>query len=153
MTDLTNERIAELAEKHEHAFALYGGEADRDCANALRELLSARQTLAGVRAGTQIRRFTAYRRNISQRETHNELQKNPDDEPQYEGVIFTDGSVALRWRTAIHCTSVWSSLQDALNIHGHPEYGSEIVWHDGETPPEWSAMLSAIAASNQGAPE
>jgi hypothetical protein len=92
---------------------------------------------------TQIKRFTAYRRNISQRDTHNELQKNPDDQPQYEGVIFTDGSVALRWRTAIHCTSVWSSLQDALSIHGHPEYGSEIVWHDGETPQEWSAMIAA----------
>lgn len=92
---------------------------------------------------SRIQRFTAYRRNISERDTHNELQKNPDDEPQFEGVIFTDGSVALRWRTAVHCTSVWNSLQDALNIHGHPEYGTEIVWHDADPPREWLDQVAA----------
>lgn len=38
-------------------------------------------------------RFTAYRRNISQRDTHNALQKNADGDPQFEGVIWTDGTV------------------------------------------------------------
>jgi hypothetical protein len=73
--------------------------------------------------------FTVYRRNISERDTHNELQKNADDEPQFEGVVFTDGTCAIRWMTACRSTSVWSSLDDMLAIHGHPEYGSEIVWH------------------------
>jgi hypothetical protein len=72
--------------------------------------------------------FTMYRRDVPD-ETHNEKQKNPPDEPQFEGVVFTDGSVAIRWRTAVHCTSVWDSMDDMLKIHGHPEYGSELVWH------------------------
>ena len=84
-----------------------------------------------------IQRFTAYRRNISQRDTHNELQKNPDDQPQYEGVIFTDGTVALRWLTACKSTSVWATLRECLEIHGHPEYGTVIEWHDGTEPMEW----------------
>lgn len=40
-----------------------------------------------------MQRFTAYRRAISGRDTHNEKQKNPDDVPQFEGVIWTDGTV------------------------------------------------------------
>lgn len=81
--------------------------------------------------------FTMYRRNISQRDTHNELQKNADNEPQFEGVVFTDGTCAIRWMTACRSTSVWNSLDDMLAIHGHPEYGSEIVWS------------AAAAASNE----
>lgn len=89
-----------------------------------------------------MKRFTAYRRQISQRDTHNEVQKNPDSEPQFEGVVWTDGTVTLRWLTPIHSTSVWASLEDALAIHGHPEYGTEIVWHDLDlTPREWLAQV------------
>jgi hypothetical protein len=82
--------------------------------------------------GTAIRRFTVYRLAVPD-ETHNEVQKNAADEPQFEGVVFTDGTVALRWCTAIAATSVWASLDDAMAIHGHPEYGSVIVWHDGQS--------------------
>lgn len=90
-----------------------------------------------------MKRFTAYRRNISQRQTHNTLQRNADDEPQFEGVIFSDGSVAIRWLTACRSTSVWASLKDCLSIHGHPEYGTEIVWHDHEEmPKEWLIQLA-----------
>lgn len=85
-----------------------------------------------------MKRFTAYRRNISQRATHNEFQKNPDDAPQFEGVVWTDGTVTLRWLTACKSTSVWESLAECLLIHGHPEYGTEIEWHDHDGPPvEW----------------
>ncbi len=90
-----------------------------------------------------IRRFTAYRRNISIRTTHNSLQKNADSEPQFEGVIWSDGTVTLRWLTACKSHSVWNNIADCLNIHGHPEYGTEIVWHDGVTPPEWIAQCAA----------
>jgi len=88
-----------------------------------------------------IQRFTAYRRNISDMNTHNHYQKNPDDEPQFEGVIWTDGSVSLRWLTACRSTSVWSSLEDALNIHGHPEYGTDIDWHDAPPPLAWTIQI------------
>lgn len=87
-----------------------------------------------------MKRFTAYRRNISQRDTHSALHKNADNDPQYEGVVWTDGTVTLRWLTPIRAHSIWASLYDALAIHGHPEYGTEIVWHDwakDDEPQEW----------------
>jgi hypothetical protein len=90
-----------------------------------------------------MQRFTVYRRNLSERGTHTELQRNADTEAQYEGVIFTDGSVAIRWMTACRSTSVWSSIEDCLNVHGHPEYGTEIVWHDAEAPKVWLDKLEA----------
>ncbi len=71
--------------------------------------------------------FTMYRKaDISA--THNENQVNPPDEPQCGGVVFADGSVAIRWMTAKKSTSVWASRGDMLAIHGHPEYGSVLVW-------------------------
>lgn len=95
-----------------------------------------------------MQRFTAYRRNISERDTHNELQKNADSEPQFEGVIWTDGTVTLRWLTACRSHSVWASLEDCLAIHGHPEYGTEIEFHDGPVPPEWQARVSDRQRTN-----
>ena len=70
-----------------------------------------------------------YRRNVPI-DTHNEDQRGSPSEVQYEGVIFSDGSCAIRWRTAVKSTSVWASFDDLLRIHGHPEYGSELVWTD-----------------------
>ena len=49
-------------------------------------------------------------------------------EVQYEGIVFTDGTVAVRWRTEFRSTSVWSSWGDFWRVHGHPEYGTRIVW-------------------------
>lgn len=56
----------------------------------------------------------------------------PADEPQYEGVQFTDGSLALRWRTAFRSTSIWNCYDDFYAVHGHPEYGTRIEWLDPE---------------------
>ena len=83
-----------------------------------------------------MKRFTVYRRDLGARKTHNEFQKNSDSEPQFEGIVWTDGSVTLRWLTACRSTSVWSNLKDCLLIHGHPEYGTEIEWLDHESVPE-----------------
>lgn len=94
-----------------------------------------------------MKRFTAYRRNISARPTHNEFQRNPDSVAQFEGVQWTDGTVTLRWLTACRSTSVWNSLRDALLIHGHPEYGTEIVWSDWPAAPqEW---LDCVAEAHR----
>jgi len=90
-----------------------------------------------------IRRFTCYRANISQRDTHNEWQKNPDDEPQFEGVVWSDGTCSIRWRTVCRSTSIWHSLEDMLRVHGHPEYGTYFIWHDfDQRPPEWIKICS-----------
>ena len=72
--------------------------------------------------------FTMFRRNVPDA-THNVNQKNPPDEPQFEGVVFSDGRVAIRWLTEKRSTAAWDSMEDMLAIHGHPEYGSELVWN------------------------
>jgi len=36
-----------------------------------------------------------------------------------EGVVWTDGAVALRWYGEHPSTAVWSSLDDLLAVHGH----------------------------------
>jgi hypothetical protein len=94
-----------------------------------------------------IQRFTVYRRNINARGTHTPMQANADDLPQYEGVIWTDGTVTLRWLTACRSHSVWANIADALSIHGHPEYGTVIKWHDGPAPQEWVAQVDAWQAT------
>jgi hypothetical protein len=84
-----------------------------------------------------IRRFTAYRPRVAEFGKHSEDQMNAPDEVQYEGVVFSDGSCALRWRTAVNSTSLWDSFEDAMRIHGHPEYGTRIVFHDEPLPLPW----------------
>jgi len=80
-----------------------------------------------------IRRFTVYRKGDLSA-THNEQQVNPPDVPQFEGVVFSDGTCVLRWCTPLRSTSVWASLDDALGVHGHFEerYGTHIVWHEDD---------------------
>ena len=79
-----------------------------------------------------MRTFTMYRRGDLSA-THDENQANSPDEPQFEGVVFDDGHVAVRWMTAKRSTSCWDSLDDMLAIHGHPEYDSVLVWGDTRT--------------------
>jgi hypothetical protein len=48
-----------------------------------------------------------------------------------EGVIFGDGTCALRWRTSKRSSAVYDSFDDLLSIHGHD--GATIpLWLDGE---------------------
>ncbi len=76
-----------------------------------------------------LKTFTMYRKNdISA--THDTNQVNPPSEPQFEGVVFSDGKCAIRWLTKKRSVAVWDSFEDMMEIHGHPEYGSKIVWHD-----------------------
>jgi hypothetical protein len=76
-----------------------------------------------------MKRFTMYRRDMS-KAPHTAEQKNAEDQPQFEGVVFSDGRVAIRWLTAKKSTACWDSMDDMLAIHGHPEYGSELVWYE-----------------------
>jgi hypothetical protein len=92
-----------------------------------------------------IQRFTAYRRNLSHTATHTHFQANPDDVAQFEGVIWSDGTVTLRWLTECTSHSVWASIEDCLNVHGHPEYGTEIEWHDSQAPKAWIKQCEFFA--------
>lgn len=76
-----------------------------------------------------MKRFVMYRRNLEGTK-HTELQKNSPDEPQFEGCVFSDGRVAVRWLTPIACFSVWDNFGHLMHVHGHPEYDSELVWID-----------------------
>jgi hypothetical protein len=50
-----------------------------------------------------------------------------------EGVIFTDGRVAMRWLTGVRSTAVYDSIEDVEAIHGH-EGRTRIVMETGRTP-------------------
>lgn len=67
---------------------------------------------------------------------HYEMQAaNPPDAPQYEGVIFSDGTVVIRWLTPNRSHSIWSGLEPLIAVHGHPEYQTRIEWFDGAPEP------------------
>ena len=55
---------------------------------------------------------------------------NADAEPDFEGVIFGDGTVVIRWLTEFRSHSVWACWDDFYQVHGHPEYGTVITWLD-----------------------
>lgn len=73
-------------------------------------------------------------------EHHKAETYNGPGEPQFEGVVFTDGTVAIRWLTTYRSVSVWTRLEDMMEVHGHPEYGSELVWHDAEPEDEMERL-------------
>lgn len=55
--------------------------------------------------------------------------------PDYEGAVFTDGTVVLHWAAGVRSHSVWASFADFYHVHGHPEYGTVIIFADGNGPP------------------
>lgn len=101
-----------------------------DADQLVAEWRAGRATVAEDAEHSDMRRFVMYRRNLEAQGKHDANQKAPNDAVQFEGVVFHDGSVAVRWRTPIRSTSTWTCMDDLLKIHGHPEYGSEIVWLD-----------------------
>jgi hypothetical protein len=78
-----------------------------------------------------MKRFTCYRPALPE-EYYAQGAANPPDEPQFEGVVFSDGTVAVRWLTKFRSHSIWASWADLEAIHGHPEYGTRFEWHDGQ---------------------
>jgi hypothetical protein len=44
-----------------------------------------------------------------------------------EGVEFTDGTCAMKWRTRYASTAIYASADDLMEIHGHGG-NTEIVW-------------------------
>lgn len=59
-----------------------------------------------------------------------------------EGVEYTDGSCAVRWKGAHPSTAVWPSLSDVLAVHGHQ--GDTVVRWIGE-PQELTDLAGAMA--------
>jgi|SRR5690242_16468262 len=46
----------------------------------------------------------------------------------YQGVVFEDGTVAVRWLTRFRSTVFWPDYDTFYAVHGHPEYGTRIDW-------------------------
>ena len=46
-----------------------------------------------------------------------------------EGVVFSDGTCAIRWLTATKSTAVYATLADVITIHGH-DGGTLVVFDD-----------------------
>ena len=88
--------------------------------------------------------FFGYRPGAAGLGKHSPSTLNDADRPQYQGVIFADGSVAMRWLTAKRSTSVWDSFGDMFEVHGYPEYGTEIHWPNG-APQEAREAIEAAA--------
>lgn len=57
---------------------------------------------------------------------------NAGADKDYEGVIYSDGTVAIRWMTKYQSHSVWPDWDTFYYVHGHPEYGTAIRFLDGE---------------------
>lgn len=76
-----------------------------------------------------MQRFIGYRQNPPAEYQVNGAANGPD-EPQYEGVVFSDGSVVIRWLTKFRSHSVWPDYPTFLAIHGHEDYGTIIKWLD-----------------------
>lgn len=78
-----------------------------------------------------MRRFILYRPNPPENYVK-EGYANPPEDIQLEGVVFSDGTVCIRWLTETQSHSIWSCLDDFMKIHGHPEYGTIMKWLDEE---------------------
>jgi hypothetical protein len=76
-----------------------------------------------------MKRFIGYRPNPPQEYYEQGAANNPE-ESQYEGVVFEDGTVVVRWLTKFRSHSIWQDYDTFYQIHGHPEYGTIIKWLD-----------------------
>lgn len=82
-----------------------------------------------------VRTFTGFRPNPPA-EYEEKGITNSGYTADYEGIIFSDGTVVLRWLTAFKSHSVWDSFTSFYRVHGHPEYGTVIEFADGLDMPE-----------------
>lgn len=47
-----------------------------------------------------------------------------------EGVEFSDGSCAMRWRSSLASTAIYGSVDDVVAIHGH-EGRTRLIYAEG----------------------
>lgn len=87
-----------------------------------------------TRTYTYPRSFAGYRPNPPE-EYRDKGITNAGRAQDYEGVIFSDGSVVLRWTTQFRSWSIWTSWAEMFQVHGHPEYGTVIEFTDGGEAP------------------
>jgi hypothetical protein len=60
-----------------------------------------------------------------------------------EGCVFTDGSVALRWRGNNPATAVWPDLESVLAVHGH-QGATEVRWLEASPDDAWAESTADV---------
>ena len=50
-----------------------------------------------------------------------------------DGILWSDGTVSIRWTGPMPSTVFWHSLANALHVHGHGGH-TRIVWDDPQPP-------------------
>jgi hypothetical protein len=81
-----------------------------------------------------IKRFIGYRPAPPAEYIEKGITNASSAQPDYEGVMFSDGTVVLRWCTEYRSHSVWADYESFYQVHGHPEYGTVIKWLDDDVP-------------------
>lgn len=99
------------------------------------------RTLTHTRTFTFPRTFAGYRPDPPE-EYRDKGITNANAGHDYEGVVFSDGTVVLRWMTDYRSHSVWASFADFYHVHGHPEYGTRLEWTDTGDPVDTAEMIS-----------
>lgn len=89
-----------------------------------------------------IRTFRGYRINPPQHYVEEGLTNGPFD-PDYEGIIFSDGGVCVHWLTLEGSYELFKGMEDFEKIHLHPEYGTKIVWGKQVYETEWGEATSS----------
>lgn len=81
-----------------------------------------------------VKTFRVYRKNAKiLKADHQKENYNAPDQVQFEGIVFSDGLVVIRWLTANKSLSVWEDIDTLKKVHiyQHPDYGTRIEWSDG----------------------
>lgn len=55
---------------------------------------------------------------------------NPPGRPQLEGCVYSNGTTVAVWLTSASSVTVFASFGQFLQVHGHPEKLTEVVWLD-----------------------
>lgn len=80
--------------------------------------------------------FEGYRPSPTEQFIKNGWTNGPN-KPDYQGVEFDDGSVAVRWLTQYRSTSHWDNMATFLHVYGSPDTETEIhpVYEGGNAWP------------------
>lgn len=103
---------------------LYGNQSELDDARSMGALRAA------LPKHVHMRRFVVYRPEPPE-EYKREGLTNAGYVPDIEGIEFTDGTVSIRWMVQDRQSFAnWKDFATFEAVHGHPEYGTRIVWLD-----------------------
>lgn len=89
--------------------------------------------------------FRVYRQELPE----NHPEGAPPDQPQFEGIVFEDGRVAIRWLTPTASTAIYDSLAAVVELHGHPEYGTRFEFFTCEPDQELTAAFNDVTITTR----